>query len=464
MSINPTPTLTITGVPAIEVCTVPDWRGRPALSATAPTVLGDLSVRWGRSDSWETPEPAVLSVELFDPTGAVLDLVRDSSLFGRALAVTIPTNTTPRRLFYGTVSDAEVTETTVDTATGQRTGWRLLLTAADWRARARNYVLPPSQWPRETYSSRVSSFTFWMPYGLLVASAWHPNAGYASSNLYATEATGNADELVALLAATTGDFHQYNPDTHRLEIIPTVTPPTPAATLRHAAGAVTITANDTARTNPARTWTGTTLSGCELSTAGQGHLTFSPADRIGEVHVRYGPNLELTTTRTDTTAPSPRSSATYDTWFEASSSPNQVAIEVLRRAMGEARGPHHPPVEYRTDTTGGFDSWTQALAVLKTWETAQPIAVTGSPWTRAAAAALVHTVLGGTLTYRRGHWHARMTLRRTGAPRGAGVPWTDAATAGLKWGHTATPHLDPSVVWADLAAGVTTGTVLPEQE
>lgn len=469
MTINPAPVLTIDGVTAPVSCAVTAAGGLLRLSATAPTITGALVIRWGRDDPWSTPEPSLLTTQITDPTGAILARMRDGTLIGRQVEVTIPTNTTPRRLFKGTITELTAQETTLPTATGDRIGWTLNLTCSCYSARFRDrdstwLTVNRNRWT--DFIAQVANFMR-ISYPDLTMDPAQWTRGGINTNSYIVAPGDNfapsEHGKLEQVAACTGDYYQYRPDTHSVGLISQRSPNNPSTEMVIADPHNGVTLHGSFGQEYDGTVLPTTwLDGCTLGRTTATDATQSIVGTVRRSRVTYGWGSSGAVSRLETDAPWPRTTVEVTTGWENTTNPGSVADELLRRATVENRGPHHPPVTYRTDTAGGFRSWTQALALLKTWETPQPVAILGSAWTRATASPLVHTILGGELRYSAGHWTIPLTLRRYREPSDYLPAWSLFNTTNIKWGNAGPDrHFIPAVTWADLGGGLGSSHIDP---
>ncbi|MFL0579181.1 hypothetical protein [Dietzia sp. 179-F 9C3 NHS] len=468
MTINPTPTIRIDGI--AQTCDAVDHLGRPVLDGDRGTMLDSVLIRWGRSSIWETPPPAVASATLFDPGGVVIPYIRDGSIYRKRFSVEINPPTGRTTLFLGFITNISVTERTMETSRGHVTGWMLHLIATDQRILLRTRPMTLNM-AAQTYSARLASVRYRTTQAG-IGLTWRTWSNFDTMPLYASTYTGDQDGFLAAMAATTGDHHQFVPDGPGIHLIQTVPAAGTSAVLMDLGdGATTIRAIDTNQTLDGQVWTGTTLDGCQVARTTAADMDSQATDQVNQWSVRYGEqNTNVETIRSDPAAGAgdPARVVEYRTWLAGVGPASEVADELQRRGMAEGRGPHHPPVEVSTTPDRGFASWTQAAAILRTWEEPQPIALTGSPWTRATGFSLTHVIQGGDLQFTRGRWRHKLKLRRTRGAQAVGFKtrWNHLPATDLRWGAdpSAGRYFIPSITWADLGAGTWSLPVAPPQE
>lgn len=455
------------GALTVDLCAQDGPHGTHILNADALTATDSLTVQWGRAEPWTTPEPATATVTVFDPAELLLAAMTTGSIHNAEMTITVPIPAgldLPEAggdlvLFRGHPAVCEVTEATRQTTRGLRTGHVVTITAADPRADLRNRRTSVA-WPQESLTARAARVAALSP----LSYTHQPTAAAGQTVHDMTEIGVSVDELMASLAETTGDHHQYNAQAHRVETIRLDTEVREATMLRLAGNTVTVAGSESA-------WSG-------IGTSVPGHIvartspdmTITPDTRVNTWTVTYGydGDTSVTSRRSGYLAGDPIRSMGIRSWATTASWATALADALAYRGSGRWAGPHHPPLQVAADHAGGFDSWTQAAALLRTRETGQQIAVPGSPWTRLAYAAPVHCLIGGTITYARGRWRVLAHVRTAADIPSARLRWNQASVPGwgqsLHWGAPAEHlHFDHSVSWFDLRA-VSNPTIQPLQE
>lgn len=455
MSINPIPVVTFGGATTPQAIT--DDTGRVLVDPYTPTLLDGIRFRWGRSGPWEQPPPAVVNLSLFDPDGGVLAQLRDNTIYTTELTVSFPVPaevvhrplTGSRYLFRGRVTGVSVNEMDLDTPMGRRHGWRIDLTAADprqeLRARRMWQTLPTSGIGR--YYALVSAVA---PYGI---SNGARTGGNLEREMWEMSTDGaDVESLLAQYFASVGDQYQYNPDRQTMHALP-VMRSFPGTWRNIGSNELVITGNESTYIPWNETWPGVWFDACQLEHTADA-VTATQVDRLNGWKVRYGAGGSTTETeRYDPPVPLATETirtAEFRSWLAFPQDATPVAEGLRARGTSTARGPHHPPVAYRTDINGGFATWDHALAILRTHADEQIMTITGSPWTRITGYASGHAITGGDLTYARGHWTHRMNLVRVSHANGPQPRRWNTIGPPIRWASPDHPHPHRTVAWADM--------------
>lgn len=467
---NPVPTVDVDGLPRCTTVTGPD--GLPSLAAHTATLVGELRIRWGRSDPWSTVQPSTLDVELFDPTGEWLNRIVTRDAIGRPVQVTwdIPDEVPdhddlPERLwrtFAGFITAVDIEADRQRTDEGWRDGWRVSITAADRRVALGNVIVAWAQWGAERMIDRaVRLRNLAAPSGIREFYYEQTRQDAPVSPHEVEDETVN--ELFGRLYESFGHQWTYNP--HRNVCIRTPrhysasglflykVDPGPYVAL---AGGELFdptgqeTAQDRATFLPASLDAADLAGGFTLHTDQTDDLNRWEA--TWDVAPAFNRHTSIMTP-TGTDDP-PYRVLSFDSWLSDGLDVDPVLNSVALRAMQEARGPHHPPVTFSTARTGGFRNVAQAMALTLPSEQLRLVTLTGSPWTAVLGRPPTHAICGGEITYADGNWeitadllsHHSEALEDVDA-----VTWEDF-TDHIRWSDDGHEHwrLSRALTWHDM--------------
>ena len=154
--VNPLPVIQIDGT-TLTVVTTTAANGTPVLYDDRPTVIGRMTVDWGRTDQWTQPPPAVLTLTLWEPATLATTWL-SKIMAGTALRRTCklkwnkPSGTNPgdKIIFDGFTTNVDVEARRERTTRGMVDGWLVRIQATDRSGFIANQVWGPGVLPSES--------------------------------------------------------------------------------------------------------------------------------------------------------------------------------------------------------------------------------------------------------------------------------------------------------------------------
>ena len=461
---NPAPTVAVGEWP---LSSPTRFLGRFAFQAYARTLVGSLTITWGRKDVWTQPEPATLSFTVFDATDywATKIAAKEALNVGVTVHIKLPAGVTHADapngeyyLFRGWTTKVTATQTRAWTTAGWQDGFMVTITCTD----------------RAGALGQIPYFNITLPAQNMVDRFIRLRNDAASLGIrefYFDDERKNApvreqkyDDSTGLdvlgdMYKSMGDQWAYNPNRNTINRLPSHYDKDRAANAgiyRYGDDLVPIpkslddpsgreSAHDRAP-YPAGFIDGTEVSSKTMLTAEQG----GEIDQIiGKWNNRHDNGRQINTTLTLSTARPPYRTLTFDSHLTDGVDLDPTVWKLQHRVQSFS-GPHHPAVRYETGRFGGFFSAHQAMFWLLPCERYTIAFISSSPWVAATKTVGPYvSPSGGTITYARGEWTIDMDLMVAAAwmPADAGNAW-NAISKTTTW--DASPRLTPGVSWFDV--------------
>lgn len=463
MPFLPTPRVTIDG--QTIACTAPG-----GTLGDDVTIMAPLSIDWGRDDPWSQPDPATMTVTLWDPHGEWAARLRGGSAIDRVVTVFWSKDGHLQTIFRGHTAAAKVERSGHRIPSGDEYGWWVHLTCADLTAPMANTRLARF---RATEFMNMSTV-----YNALRTAA--QTAGVAEVYLesktrrIAPPDAGTDLDLLSGMYESEAVAFGYRPDLNAIYPLQRAALPAPVAgylmpqggsTALHIVGG-TLGAPMPGLPAPRPV----ALDGCRMSS--DGRAAFDQATMINTVTVSY-PKINYgddaaaevtfdTVELTVANVPAGRRAQrmTFKTWDR--DNPGAWATRALARAQDEASRPTHPRVLFSTRHDGGFTSPLHAKTLTLPAETLSVLWLNGSEFVRWCSEwAPAFQARGGRISFDGEHWDIEISLGWFGgAPLTSSATWASMAPT-ITWHNEAAPHLADAVTWWD-TRHIATGTIYAE--
>lgn len=463
----PTPTVTIDGQ-AIHC----QPAGRRL--GDAVTIMAPLSIVWGREDPWSQPDPATMTMTLWDPHGEWAARLRAQTALGRTVTASWTHGGHTQTMFRGHTAAAEVERSRHRIPSGDEYGWWVHLTCAD--------VTAPMAQTRDARFRATEYMSMSTVYNALRTAA--QAAGVAEVYLedakkglrIAPPDSGTDLDLLSGMYESEALAFTYRPDVSAIVPLPRASLPGPVTgylmpqggsrSLHIVGGTLAAPLPGLPAPRPVA------LDGCRMSS--NGRSSFDQSTMINTITVQY-PKInygedaaaEVTFDQVEMTVSAVPAGQrpqrmTWKSWYRDTGQLNAHLSRTLARAKDEAARPDHPRVLFSTRHDGGFTSPLQAKTLTLSAETLSVLWLNGSEFVRWCSEwAPAFQARGGRIVFDGEHWDIEMSLGWFGgAPLTAPATWASMAPQ-ITWHNEAAPHLADAVTWWD-TGHIATGTIYTE--
>lgn len=453
-----------------------------SLLGSAPVVMSDLVIQWGRDGYFDAADPARCTVVLWDSSAQWPVRIRDSRALGTKVQVKWSATDTDTGavvvsevvMFTGSVSATEAHRTERTDATG-RAVWEVTITATDPTAALGNvYPLPGVLAAGETMDTRKQWLMGLASYGGLSVSDIDYQSGYAPAQCKPVE-VGKDSALSCITAfydSMSKDAWTYDPEGNAIRQCERHDGDftTYLASFDDSRGAVLVTATDTVIDNITRP--GVALSACSLRVEDGITITATTDTDINAVETTWSDPLDEWTDKVAFKDSVPlgtsRRLLANDTWMTTDWAIELQLQSAWDRARAEGRRPRHPNLTYAAGKT--FATTRLARWWTRAWEDTRPAFINGDAahaWLMSGADdwAPLLSPLGGTVTYSgRDGWTFDLSVQWM-HNRKTVTPMTWAKLQQVKWTTTS----DPVPWWWDLLGlprppATTVGSPTPERD
>lgn len=418
MGVTPKPEIWIDG--ALIRSAPIDVAGSPRLHATAPTLVDQFTIGWGRSNPWEQPSAAVLKFRMFDPTGAWLKRIRNRNAIGKPVAVLFDrADGSDYWMYRGFTTDVDARAQRGRTTDGWVDGWDVQVTAADPTSALGNIRIGWEDWPAESMLARaVRIRNRAAPAGIR---QFYFQPAWTEGPLRALELRDtDLGAVVNQMYASFGEQYHYHPHRNVVKRIPRHNLAI-VARLRQFAGnwnqvgpglgdfidpAGSEDPIDTAA-SPSATIDGAAVSS-ELALSTDQLVDITRVECTWKDGVNGGTGV--TSVAQKPNSPDPQRTLAYESWYSDGRWIDPILAAVYEKVTTETTIPNHPPLTVDTRYTDGFLNWHQAESLLTPCEDIRTVYVTGSPFAAAFDQIPVYSPCGGTITYSGGHWRVELNV------------------------------------------------------
>lgn len=376
--------------------TAPAWLpGRAEDIGRHPTVVDDLTVKWGRSGYYDAVPPAALTVNLWDSTGDWARRIRDNTALGQHIEVWAELTATRRlRLFNGAVSG--VTAQRMDRTDDQgRHMWYVTLTCHDPLASLANIFPLPGVLAR---GRRMEDWKKWIlelirDYGGADVADISYQSAYRQASVWELEVGTDAADTITRQFFDSMSKDAFCYDSHRREIRQCERMDWPftnyLASYGNNEGAVLIASSDAMINNRARS--GIAVAGCTIDVGDGMTVTADPDTYVNRAETKFkvsssGNNLaDFTMTSENIRVGQARRVLSNDSLIRhdgdiPQDDPGRGLMSLQHRSMWdravqEGARPKHPPLVWHAGKQ--FTDVRTATWWLMTSEDARPAFVNG---------------------------------------------------------------------------------------
>lgn len=465
---NPEPTIAVGEWPLARETT---FQGRRAFDASQRTLVNGLSIKWGRSNVWDQPDPASITFEMFDPSAWWIQRVANRTAIGVGVSVSwkLPAGASQRDAPGGTFTIFQGLTTKVNarphrawTTEGYRDGWIVTVTAADRTATLSNVsYLWAELFPDTMVNRAIRLRNDAAGSGIR---QWYFDAGLAQAPVSYTKLENKTGRDYANeFYTSTGDQYAYNPNrnvvnrigTHYGENFLYLIRDTVDNTVYLYFWPLVDPSGAESDQDKASYATGT-LDGSQVSceieaSAGQ-------ANTIDQVNVKWlnsqDNNRPILTYQVRAGATAPYRSLDFESWMSDGRNIDPMHYKVQDRAFTDSAGPHHPPVVFDTAYTGGFHNSQHAQMLTLPYESIQCVPVAGSPWYSALGIPPFAAISGGEIAYSDGDWKITCNLVRhrvvSNDAHKNPPPWKNWFSTMVWDSGPEKMHISRGISWSDL--------------
>lgn len=454
----------------LSCATVTDAKGRTVLAHDRATVIGELSIAWGREDVWTQPEPSVLTLTLWEPASAAtwLSKIVAGTALRRSATVQygIPPSNDAYQIFRGFTTNVDAQPDRRRTINGMTDGWLMQIQAADRAASVGQIGWTPGVLPEETMQARAVRLRNWaVTTGIR---EFYFEARFASGTVKPLDVTDSTvGETMTAMYSSFADQWTYIPSRNVINRIPGGSNWADYS-LRFGTSAVT---GNTEASNRIRlyppAWVDPTgaedpqdtapypagyIGACDVS----GPIALSANGIQNITHVKCNwydkPNGKDWATIVQARTGEPRSLLQFDSWFNDGVYVDPIIEDVRQTVLKEGSRPVHPQIRWDTSKTGDISDWPTFKSLTLPAHTVRMVCLAGSPFSAATGYAPVWHPCGGVIAYRDGKWDISVNLSPTEMPLPAGFTPVTCATVhqSITLGNPNVWHIDKSITPFDL--------------
>lgn len=466
--VNPRPDINVDGT-WLSCATTADDTGRTVLDPTRPTLIGDMSIAWGRQDVWTQPEPSVLTLTIWEPAelSTWLQKIVAHTALRRGVTVQygIPPDNNAYQIFRGYTTNVDCQPDRRRTTRGMTDGWLIQIQASDRAASIGQIVWGNGVLPEQTMQARaVTIRNFALSTGIreLYFEARFKD-GIVKQIDPGDQTVG---ETMNAMYQSFADQWTYIPSRNVVNRIPGGSQWANYSLRFGRSNTTDPVANNTIRLYPP-SWADPTGAESPIDTAAYpsafigactvaGDFALS-ANAVQEItHIRCNwfdkPNNKDWSTTVTARTGEPRNVLMFDTWYNDGIVVDPIIEDVKQTVLTEGARPVHPEIRWDTAKTGDIPDWPTFKSLTLPAQTVRMVALAGSPFSAATGYAPVWHPCGGTITYRKGKWDIAVSLSPTEMPLPAGFTPVTCATINqsITLANPNAWHIDKSITPFDL--------------
>lgn len=465
--VNPTPTIVLDGE-YLSCQTVTDDDGRTVLASDRPTLIGEFSITWGRSDQWTQPEPSVLTFTLWEPQpGTWLSRVVDQRAMRLPTAIiyTRGGNTNEagdRYIFQGFTTNVDVTSSPQLTAAGKTPGWLVQVQASD-----RTGFLGQVNWysgelPEERMDQRAVRIR--NQAGPVGIRQMYFEERFRAGHVKPVDVTDKTTlDTLNEMYKSFADQYYYEPNRNVVNRIPTGSTWAPYA-LRLGYSST----DNAVRLYPPR-WIDPTGEEAEIDKQAYPAGYIGACDVTGKIALSANMIQDITvitckwfnkpgganhTTDVNVKESRPPTRLEFESWYNDGIYIDPVIESVRTMVTGDGARPTHPEIGWNTKISGEIPDWQTFESLTLPAQTIRMITLAGSPFSAATGYAPVWHPSGGVVAYGSGQWNITLNLAPTSMPLPSGFKPVTCATVdrsiALGPDDGVPRHLDKSVTPFDI--------------
>lgn len=469
--VNPLPTIALDGSFLTTVETT-DTDGRNVLYDDRPTVIGRMTVDWGRTDQWTQPAPAVFTFTLWEPadlaTTWLKKIVAGTSLRrGCTLTYTKPAgglNPGTKTAFQGFTTNVDVERQAMRTKRGMTDGWLVQIQASDRSAFVGQENWGAQTLPRETMQSRA----------VRIRNQAGPTGirEFYFEDRFKDGYVNPLDVTDRSVMDTANGMYQSFADQWTYQQHRNVVIRIPGGSnwgayyLRFGVS----TGDNAVRLYPPN-WVDPTgqeqpidqqaypagyIGACDVS--GRIALSSTALNDITDISCNWHdaitnpPAGNAWVSSLNVTNSVPRNRLKFDSWYENGTDIDPILQDVKNTVQKDGARPCHPPIRWDTAKAGDIPDWQTFESLSLASQTIRMVVLAGSPFSAATGNAPVWHPNGGVIAYEKGKWDLTVHLQPTEINLPAG--WTPVTCAtvhqSITLGDTSTRYLDPSITPFDI--------------
>lgn len=454
---------------AIIPCdTTTDDDGRVCLPHRPMSLLGEMTIDWGRTDVWTQPDPAVATVTVWQSDDAALDWPQwnlakatpGAGMVGLEFHIDVPKGATYYHIFRGRTVNVDAERMTARTERGLQQGWLFRIQASDKsgalaQADKQGFTKLDAGRTMKANADFLNVFAGWVAIREI-----YFEAAYSEGRCrFVDMKDKNLYEVITELYNSFSHQFTYNPVRNVIIRIPAAyNHGTYSLKLGRTAvgGTVRLYApqwvDNTGRESPQDSDPypsgyigGNDVGGDVRISSDQGqaisHIECKwfnapgNADHISRVLVTGSANLGL---------------LRFDSWFNDGLQIDPIMQDVKRKCLAEGSRPFHPTITWYTARTGDVPDWNTFQSLTLPAQTVRMVVVAGSPFAAMMDYPPVWYPAGGVIAYAGGHW--RFTTHLAPAPITlSGSPVTFTGLNNNSTGRTMTlGQLDKSISSYDM--------------
>lgn len=420
---NPVPSIALDG--AFLDCTTQKRcpiSGDLVMPDTGLTLMGAMSIDWGRDDPHSQPAASVLNLTLWDPTGHWLQRIAARDAIGKPVAVWYdrailrPGDTrTIRWIFQGFTTNVDVVAERIRTPCGLTDGYIVKIQASDRAGFLGNVEWFSGELPQETMLDRAIRVRNQSgPIGIrqLYFESRYVAGLVSSADVSSKTALDTANDIYESFAQS----WTYNPDRNVITRIPAG-----AVFSKHHLYLGVTNLGDPGRVSvmmPRFQDTTGQEDPIDLEPLPPAYI---PACKVtSEIALQSSTMSDITTvsckwndmhaggnqwtTIIHTRDVLPRRLLRFDSLFIDGVYIDTVMQDVVRYVSREATRPMHPPITWNTRDHGLIESWDTFEVLTRPSQTVSATTIAGSPFTASLGLPPWWNIAGGTITYEAGYW------------------------------------------------------------
>lgn len=441
---------------------VADDTGRDVLPDDRATLLGSMSINWGRDDAWTQPEASVITFNFWEAQpGAWLSKIATRSALRRPVAVTVDTPYKTLTIFDGFTTNVDVKASRQRTPAGMTDGWLVSVQASD-----RSGFLGQIRFPNTTliYESMQNRAVYIRgraaPAGIR---EFYFEDRYRTGEVKQVDPT-DMTVLDAMKALYTSFADQWTYNPHRNVVIRIPSGSTFAAYSLKFGRAPAGDDPRTVRMYPPdwidptgkqlpidqEPYPGGYIGACDVT----GDIVLS-ADSVQDItHVVCKwfdkPNNRnwVSTVEVVPSPPPPHTTLQFESWYDDGTLIDPIMQDIKTHCLNEGARPMHPQIVWDTKLSGPVPDWGTFENLTLPAQTIRMVVLAGSPFSAATGHSPVWHPAGGTIAYERGHWRLTTNLSPTTQPLASGFK-------GVTCAQLAASSSGSTVLFGDLDRSIT---------
>lgn len=461
--VNPHPQILIDGQ-FLDCAVTQDDAGATVLYSDRATLIGRMSIEWGRADQWTQPDPAVLTLTIWEPQpGTWLTKIIEKRAMRRGCLISYThQDGEPRTIFQGFTTNVDVHASRQRTDVGTIDGWLVTIQCTD-----RSGFLGQIDWysgelPTETMQQRaVRIRNQGASVGIRQVYFEDRFKDGAVNPVKVTDKTvlDTVNELYRSFA------DQWTYEQHRNTIIRI-----PSGSnwggmfLRFGVGTgdgvsdrsiglfPPDMADPTGHESPIdeAQYQGASIPGCAVT--GNIVLSSTLIQAITKVSCKWTNGGVDTTTSRIIKADDPPALLEFESWYSTQPFIDGVLDSAVDMCAGDGAKPTHPQIRWDTSKTGDIGDWSTFESLTLPSQTIRLVTLTGSPFSAAIGDMPIWHPMGGVVAYEAGKWDITMNLAPTTPPLPADFEAVTCETVheSITLADPDRWHLDPSITCFDL--------------